>query len=323
MAITDTSPPATELFPAPVPTDESVAAARSHRERELMRAARIGIVLRVGVVIAELLGVWLFGYAALLVDAVSSLFDVAASIAIVFAVRLAARPPDEEHPFGHGRYEPLAGLQLGLLVCIAGVWLAARHVAGMFETPAAGEVKAFAWCIPAGAAVVLEFSARLIERSGRRQHSSALIAEGFHYRVDAATSIVAAVGLLTASRLPAYGHLIDLLSAALLAVIMLTLGALAAWENLHQLLDRVPREDHFQRVRESALKVDGVLGVEKVRIQHAGPDAHVDIDIEVDPDMPVSAAHVITQHVRARIQADWPFVREVVVHVEPFYAGDH
>jgi cation diffusion facilitator family transporter len=193
----------------------------------------------------------------------------------------------------------------------------------MFETPAAGEVKAFAWCIPAGAAIVLEFSARLVQRSGRRQQSSALIAEGFHYRVDAATSIVAAVGLFTASRLPAYGHLIDLLSAALLAVIMVTLGALAAWENLHQLLDRVPREDHFQRVRESALKVDGVLGVEKVRIQHAGPDAHVDIDIEVDPDMPVSAAHVITQHVRARIQADWPFVREVVVHVEPFYAGDH
>jgi cation diffusion facilitator family transporter len=306
-----------------VPAADSVAAARSRRERELLRAARLGIVLRVGVVVVELLGVWLLGYAALLVDAVSSLFDVAASFAIVFAIRLAARPPDEEHPFGHGRYEPLAGLQLGLIVCVAGAWLAARHVAGVFESPAAGEVNAFAWLIPAGAAAVLEFSARLVQRIGRRQHSTALIAEGFHYRVDAATSLVAATGLLTASLVPAYGHLIDLVSAVLLAVIMMTLGALAAWENLHQLLDRVPREDHFQRVRESALCVDGVLGVEKVRIQHAGPDAHVDIDIEVDPDMPVSEAHVITQHVRARIQADWPFVREVVVHVEPFYAGDH
>jgi cation diffusion facilitator family transporter len=323
MALSTAPPPAADLFPAPVPTAESVAAARAERERELLRAARLGITLRVGVVIAELLGVWLLGYAALLVDAVSSLFDVAASIAIVFAVRLAARPPDEEHPFGHGRYEPLAGLQLGLIVCVAGVWLAARHVAGLFETPAAGEVRGFAWLIPAGAAAVLEFSARLVRRIGRQQQSTALIAEAFHYRVDAATSVVAAVGLLAASLIPAYGHLIDLLAAVLLSLLMVALGALAAWENLHQLLDRVPREDHFQRVRESALCVEGVLGVEKVRIQHAGPDAHVDIDIEVDPDMPVSEAHVITQHVRARIQADWPFVREVVVHVEPYYAGDH
>ncbi|MFG0294568.1 MAG: cation diffusion facilitator family transporter, partial [Maioricimonas sp. JB045] len=80
---------------------------------------------------------------------------------------------------------------------------------------------------------------------------------------------------------------------------------------------------HFDRVRTSAMRVEGVQDVEKLRIQQAGPDAHVDIDIEVDPEMSVADAHVITQHVRAQIQADWPFVRDVVVHVEPFYRDDH
>ena len=104
---------------------------------------------------------------------------------------------------------------------------------------------------------------------------------------------------------------------------MVVLGAAAARENFHQLLDRTPDEAHFEQVKSAALRVGGVLGVEKVRIQHAGPDAHVDIDIEVDPEMNVAAAHVITQHVRAEIQRDWPSVREVVVHVEPYYPGDH
>jgi cation diffusion facilitator family transporter len=170
---------------------------------------------------------------------------------------------------------------------------------------------------------VLELSARIVRRIGERKESTAMIAEGFHYRVDAATSVVAAVGLLVASRIPEQGHRIDLLSAALLAVVMVLLGAQAARENLNQLLDRTPQGKRFEQVREAALRIDGVQGVEKVRIQHAGPDAHVDIDIEVDPAMNVADAHVITQHVRAEIQRDWPSVREVVVHVEPYYPGDH
>lgn len=320
-----TIPEPTDLdsFPEPVEPCDRAAEARRRRERELLRVAGTGIGLRLGVITVELVGVWFLGYAALFVDAVASVFDVVASLAIVLAIRLAARPPDEEHPFGHGRYEPLAGLQLGVLVAAAGLWLAARYLWGAAASAPAGEVVGWVWLIPALAAVTFEVTARLVRRIGQRQHSTALLAEGLHYRVDAATSGVAAVGLFIAGQVPEFGHRIDLLSAGLLAIIMVGLGVQAVTENLHQILDRAPREDHFERVRASAMKVEGVHDVEKVRIQHAGPDAHVDIDIEVDPEMPVAAAHVITQHVRAQIQTDWPFVREVVVHVEPFYLGDH
>lgn len=315
--------PSTESFPAPVAPSVEANQARARRVQELLRAAWLGIALRASIIVAELIGVWFLGYAALLLDAISSLFDVVASLAIVMAIRLAARPPDDEHPFGHGRYEPLAGLQLGLLVSGAGLWLGVLHLIDMFASLPGGEVKAWAWAIPAVAVLLLEISARVLRRIGERQHSTALVAEAFHYRVDALSSLVAAAGLFLAARLPAFGHRIDLLSAVALSFIMIVLGARAAWANLHQLIDRAPRDERFKQVRESALQVAGVRGVEKVRIQHAGPDAHVDIDVEVDPDLPVSVAHVITQHVRARIQTDWPFVREVVVHVEPYYADDH
>ena len=320
MAAAPTATP-DDAFPAPVAPPRETRLARAGRERELLRAAWLGIGLRLSVIALELAGVWFLGYAALLVDAIASVFDVAASLAIVLAIRLAARPPDDEHPFGHGRYEPLAGLQLGLLVCAAGLWLSARYLFGAVDAPAAGDVHRFAWCIPATAAVILEISARIVRQMGERKESTALLAEGFHYRVDAATSIVATVGLLAASQFPQQGHRIDLICAALLALVMVVLGAAAARENFHQLLDRTPDQAHFAQVKSAALRVAGVRGVEKVRIQHAGPDAHV--DIEVDPEMNVAAAHVITQHVRAEIQRDWPSVREVVVHVEPYYPGDH
>jgi cation diffusion facilitator family transporter len=282
-----------------------------------------GIGIRLAVILVESIALWQWGYAALLTDLVASLLDIVSSFAILFAIRLAARPPDEEHPFGHGRIEPLAGLQMGVLIALSGGWLAIRHMLGLVQTEAAGWVSGYAWMVPFGASIAMEIAARLVHSVGTREQSTALLAEAGHYRIDAVTSLVAAVGLAAASTWPELGHRLDLVSAALLASIMVVLGGLAVRENLHQLLDRVPLEVHFEQVKSSALKVEGVLDVEKVRIQHAGPDAHVDIDIEVAPDLTVAAAHVITQHVRVQIQEDWPFVREVVVHVEPFYADDH
>jgi cation diffusion facilitator family transporter len=310
-------------FPDPVTPERDTERVRQHRARELQRVAWLGIALRSGVVAMELIGGILLGYSTLVVDALASAFDVIASLALVVAIHLAARPPDRQHPFGHGRVEPLAGLQLGIFVCGSGLWIAVQHVLGAVHSPSAADIKPWAWGLPALAAVVLELGAQVVHRIGKREESTALIAEAYHYRIDAATSVIAAIGLGIAALVPSQGHRVDHISAALLAIAMVGLGAAAAVQNFHQVLDRAPDDDHFQQVRTSALGVEGVLGVEKVRIQHAGPDAHVDIDIEVDPAMNVADAHVITQHVRAQIQSDWPAVRDVIVHVEPYFADDH
>src|SRR5207342_1668029 len=112
-------PPTASAFPEPVSPAHDTEQRRQARARELLRVTWLGIVLRTGVIAVEMAGGLILGYAALLVDAFSSMFDVFASVGIVLAIRYAARPPDENHPFGHGRVEPLAGLQLGLLVCTA------------------------------------------------------------------------------------------------------------------------------------------------------------------------------------------------------------
>lgn len=291
--------------------------------RRLVTVTLVGVGVRLVIVGSELAGFAAFGSAALLVDALASLADIAASLLLVVAIRLAARPPDDDHPFGHGRYEPLAGLQLAVCLAMLGVYLFVSQLWSAATTPAGGEVSGFAGLIPLVAALLLDIVSRVIRSIGVRHRSSALVAESAHFRIDAVTSFVAAVGIGAAAAVPDYGHLIDRLAATVLAAVVVWLGLSAAFENLHQLMDRVPEEGSFGRVRASAAGVEGVLEVEKIRIQHAGPDAHVDIDIEVDPAIRVDEAHRIAQHVRAKIQADWPSVREVVVHVEPYYAGDH
>ena len=104
---------------------------------------------------------------------------------------------------------------------------------------------------------------------------------------------------------------------------MVILGLVAAKINLHQVMDKPPEKKFFSLVESAAKSVQGVLGTEKIRIQRYGPDAHVDIDIEVDPNMAVHDAHDITQLVRIEIQKKWPQVQEATVHIEPYYANDH
>ena len=319
------SPPVRPAFPEPVrPADPgAVRDARRRRTRRLVVAGGIGVGVRSAVIAAEFAAYFLCGADVLLVDAAASLADVAASLAILAAVKVAEKPPDEDHPFGHGRFEPLAGLQLGVLIVLLGAALGGRAAWAAATTPAAAVLPLWAAAVPLLAAVFLEATGRAVAAVGRREHSTALVAEAAHYRVDAATSLVAAAGLAAAAFAPEWGGLLDRAGAVVLAALMVGLGAAAARENLHQLVDRAPDDDRFDLVQAAAAAVAGVLAVEKIRIQHAGPDAHVDIDVEVDPAETVCEAHRTAQHVRAAVQAAWPSVREVVVHVEPYYPGDH
>ncbi|WP_339732997.1 cation diffusion facilitator family transporter [uncultured Gimesia sp.] len=315
--------PVLDVFPDALTLSDDVNRIRRRRTARLMKVAWLGISVRLFVIVMELVGLWFLGHSVLLVDALASSADVFTSLAILFAIRLAEQPPDEDHPFGHGRYEPLAGFQLGILILLVGTGTFGYQLFAAISHTQSEVIGWVSWTIPLFAAILLELTCGVVLRMAQQEQSSAMIAEAYHYRVDAITSFVAAFGLLIASQIPGYGHLIDHITAMILAVIMVYLGWIAARENLNELTDKIPHQKYFDQVKASAMKVAGVLDVEKVRIQTAGPDAHVNIDIEVNPNETVDQAHLTAQQVRRQIQLDWPTVREVVVHVEPYYEADH
>jgi cation diffusion facilitator family transporter len=310
-------------FPKPIALPKQVRLARVQRSKEVIRAAKLGIGIRVSVILFELVGVFWFQSSALFMDAISSLMDVISTIFLIFCMRLAQRPPDTDHPFGHGRYEPLGGLLLGLLLVVMGVVMAVKQFSEFFQEGSHHVLYPFTWVFSLIAMVLLEVCYRLIIHTAKKENSPALAADAVHYRIDALTSLLATITLLMAAYFPSWSLRIDHIGAIMIAFFMVGIGLYASRDNLHQLMDKVPDPSFFEKVKQAASHVKGVKGTEKIRIQLYGPDAHVDIDIEVEPELPVNLAHRISQQVRAEIQKAWPAVQDVTVHVEPYYVNDH
>jgi divalent metal cation (Fe/Co/Zn/Cd) transporter len=122
---------------------------------------------------------------------------------------------------------------------------------------------------------------------------------------------------------PEWSPSFDKIGALLLAIVMILLGIRSIRENGAQLMDRIPEPHYFDKVKRAAMGVSGVRDTEKTKIQLYGPDAHVAIDIEVDPRLQVDQAHLISQKVRDAIFRELPEVKDVIVHIEPYYPGDH
>ncbi len=310
-------------FPPSIPLPDSVSESRYQRRRQMMVTARRGVILRGVIIVAEIFGFAFLNSSALLLDAISSLIDIASSLFLIFCIRFADKPPDRHHPFGHGRFEPVAGMQLGLLLAVIGGGMLIQQLTAISSESEGKVIQPFTWLIPLGAVVLLEIAYQHLKRTAKRQHSPALLADAVHYRIDGINSLFAMIALLFAAYFPKYSNLCDHLGAVVIALLMVGIGIFAAKNNLNQLLDRVPAPEFFDKVQAAALRVDGVLATEKIRIQLYGPDAHVSIDIEVAPGLSVELAHELTQKVRAEIQKEWPAVRDVIVHVEPYYPGDH
>ncbi|WP_068469559.1 cation diffusion facilitator family transporter [Candidatus Protochlamydia phocaeensis] len=310
-------------FPKPVSLPTDVYVTREKRHKQIVDSAKLGIKIRLAIIIFELIGVALIQSSSLFLDAIASLMDVISTLFLVVCVKLAQRPPDQDHPFGHGRYEPLGGLLLGLLLVVIGGVMFVQQLFGTFQEGGERFIHPLAWIFPVVAMVLLEVCYRLVMRTAKKQHSPALAADAIHYRIDGLTSLFATIALVVAAYFPSWSVAIDHTGALLISVFMIIIGLFASRENFHQLMDRVPDTEFFERVKKAALQVKGVLGTEKIRIQLYGPDAHVDIDVEVNPSMSVNIAHQISQQVRASIQKAWPAVRDVTVHIEPYYAGDH
>ena len=310
-------------YPKPLSVPKSVEVSRNNRQKQIISASKLGIVIRIFVILFELTGVLFINSSALFLDAISSLMDVVSSLFLIFCFKLAQRPPDDDHPFGHGRYEPFGGLSLGVLLVILGGIMFFQQFLNLFQGELHRQIHSWAWIFPAVAMGVLEIAYRFMIHTAKQEKSPALIADAVHYRIDSLTSLFATLALVTASIWPTWSLVLDQIGAILIALFMIALGIFTSRKNFHQLMDKVPDLECFECVQQAALKTTGVKGTEKIRIQQYGPDAHINIDIEVNPSLTVEKAHRISQQVRVEIQKAWPAVRDVIVHIEPYYPNDH
>src|SRR3954470_14525005 len=241
--------------------------------------------------------------------------DVLASTVVLLGLIAAAKPPDENHPYGHGRIETLAALLVGAVLTAGGAgicWNSLQSVGAVHPTPAMSAIAAL--CI---AIVVRGVMSGIKFRVGRRIRSTSLVADAGNDLVD----ILAACAALTAVALTIYDtrrfRTADHYGGFVVGIVVIVMGLRILRHASFELVDTMPDTDRMLRLRTTALGIPGVQGVDKAYARKTGLQYHVDLHIEVDPAMSVADAHVVAGHVRGRIRTDLPWVADVLVHVEP------
>ena len=288
---------------------------RENPERE--RAARkstwvsvaINLVLSalqvvVGVVVAS---------QALIADGIHSLSDLAADFIVLLALKHSRKAPDADHHYGHQRYENAASLVLGGLLLAVGVgmfWSAAGKLLTP-ETIAPGSPVALGIALFTLAAKEGLF--RYMLAVAERVRSSMLVANAWHARSDAASSLVVAIGI--GGNLLGYG-LLDPIAALIVGLMVGKMGWTFLWDALHDLTDRAATEQETSAIEQEILATPGILGLHDLRTRKTGDMILVDVHLEIDGNLSVREGHAISETVHERVMARHP-VLNILTHVDP------
>ena len=257
---------------------------------------------------------FLYGSSVLIADAVHSLSDVATTVVVLFAMRIANAPPDAEHPYGHGRAESIGAKVLAVMLVLMGLSIggsAVRQlVAGNLAVPGHLALWAVLFSI-----VVKEVMYRYSMTVGKRINSPALIADALEHRSDAMSSGAALVGIVGAR----LGYPIcDPLAALVVSVFIVKMGSGIFLESSRELMDAQVHGELAAEVEKCASSVPGVEHVDEVRIRKYGQYHFVDMKLSVDKNLTVWEGHAIASEVKSKLRDSVPSVGDVLVHVDPY-----
>ncbi|MGV3774420.1 MAG: cation diffusion facilitator family transporter [Verrucomicrobiales bacterium] len=253
---------------------------------------------------------------ALIADAVESLADLVSSLVVWRGVVVASTPADEEHPYGHGKAEPLAAAVVAVMLFFASIWItieAIREILRPHHTPAP-----FTLIVLILVVIIKESMFRFGRRVGKELESLVVHGDAFHHRSDAITSLLAGIGISIALwGGPGY-EAADDYAAIVAAMIIAWNGWSLLKPAMEELMDTSPETGMIGQIKGIASAQVHVEGVEKCIVRKMGYDLFVDMHIEVAPEMSVLQAHDVAHKVKDAVMAAMPRVRDVLVHVEPF-----
>ena len=279
----------------------------------------VGIGLNVALAAAKFVaGVMGHSYA-LIADAIESLSDVVTSIVLLIGLRYAMRPPDENHPYGHGKAEPLAATVVSMALFGAAVVIAIESIHEI-QTPHRAP-HAFTLVVLALVVVIKEGLFRYVTGVGQSLGSTALAADAGHHRADAITSAVAFLGISIAVIGGAGWETADDWAALAASCIIMFNAYRLLRPAVMELTDSTPDLKLRHSVMDVARRVPGVRALDKCYVRKMGFDYYVDLHVIVDREMPVWQGHEIAHCVKDALRTAHPQIADVLVHVEPTVAA--
>lgn len=241
--------------------------------------------------------------------------DVLASSIVVIGLGVAARPADDDHPYGHGRFETISAFAIGMILAVAGAmicYLSLQTIGATHAPPGLSAALALVTAI-----VVRGVMSSIKFRVGRRLRSSALVADAWNDAVDILSAGAALTAVALANYDPERFLAADHYGGFVVGIIVVMTGMRVLRDASLELADTMPPPALTSEILAVAKSVAGVAGIDKVFARKTGLQYHVDLHIEVDPALTVAASHVIAGHVRSTLKRQLPWVADVLIHVEP------
>jgi cation diffusion facilitator family transporter len=304
----------TELADEAEDTEHSPAQRIAAASRSTWVSVGVNLILTIAQVVVGVLA----KSQGLIADGIHSLSDLVADFVVLLASHHSKKDADADHPYGHQRFETAASLVLGTLLLAVGVgmlWSAARKL----EAPETIQtVHIIALWVAGGALIAKELLFRYMLSVAKRVKSSMLVANAWHARSDAASSLVVGVGII--GNLAGY-PILDPIAALIVGFMVTKMGWGFSWDALHDLMDRAVDEQEVQAIRTTLLETPGVSDVHDVRTRKMGDMIVVDAHIEVNANITVEAGHDIAVVARQRVLQRHR-VLNLMTHVDPWHRPD-
>lgn len=283
----------------------------------VLRVTRQGMVVNAVLGVVKLVAGWFSASGALIADGLHSLSDLASDFLVLWGASIATRPEDSNHPYGHGRMETLAGGLVGLMLIIVAVAIGWKAI-GALQADHHLIPSWWAILVAAGSFGAKEVLFRMTVSASKAEGSIAALANAWHHRSDAFSSLAVVAGIALA-QLGWPGA--DPVAALAVSVFIVWIGGSLSFQAGKQLVDTAVEPHTVQRIQEVAEATEGVLSTHKVRTRTMGNRLMVDLHIEVEATLTVEEGHDIAKEVAINIQEKLPQVAHALVHLEP-WKGD-
>lgn len=288
--------------------------------KQIYRATWIGIFANLFLAIIKGIGGALSGSKALIADALHSASDIVSSVVILFAVRISHKPPDKEHPYGHGKAENIASIIVALLLIVVGIEISITSAKIFFgEAPVAPTNLALIIIIISIILKEILFQYKI--RLGRKYNSTALISDAWHHRSDSLSSIAVLIGVGAAIlgdkfNLPMliYG---DAIAGIIVSIIVIKVGYDLAKESSIVILEKVLNDKDIKKYQETILSIKGINHVDELLARTHGSYVIIDLKVSVASNLNVKDGHDIGKSAKTTLMTNHPEVSDVFVHINP------
>ncbi|UCB54107.1 MAG: cation transporter [Thiotrichales bacterium] len=284
------------------------------RHRAINQVTLWGVFVNLVLSVAKLAGGFFGQSQALIADGLHSLSDLASDAMVFVAAKHASEDADEEHPYGHARFETIATVALAVLLVIVGIGIAYDAVLSLVTDEPLAKPDMFTLWIAAFSILSNEGLYHYTKFVGHRIRSNLLLANAWHHRSDAVSSIVVLVGIagtqFNMSKLDAY-------AAIIVAVMIARIGFKLGYDSVQELVDASLEPELVEKIRQKILSHEGVRHLHMLRTRRLGHYAHVDVHILVEPRLSVSEGHHISETVEKMLKESFDTINDVTVHIDP------